>query len=320
MNEPKKKKPPTGKTEKRVNAMVRAFAKKFGKAPTAEQTAHLARVAGVQINGTLDVPKRFLKRLADAGIKLFVRRNPGAPPCRWDEKRIQGYTRTVGDYCRKWIPSSEKLTQRYVRAEARAKAKPMTSATPKKSKAELQAIAARDLAARQTRRNPSGDFEKLAELHEQFLGRPPEGLVKIQRAAWTPENVYSLGPLPFVELSDGRRLELSDALLTADTNDRLHIANARVKVDSGGVTLSELPAHYSREIVERGVPGAAQFIGYVKRVGYLARKDQFDPEKKFLWVHRMGEEGGRLPALITHGGFLDFVGGDYTIEERGIVN
>ena len=59
-------------------------------------------------------------------------------------------------------------------------------------------------------------------------------------------------------------------------------------------------------------------IGEVVSIAYETTKNG----EKAVWEHEFGEEGGKRPTLVADSDNhrLHFVGGDYTVEARGIVD
>jgi hypothetical protein len=62
-------------------------------------------------------------------------------------------------------------------------------------------------------------------------------------------------------------------------------------------------------------------IGTMIEITYLTEKS-FDNFESVDYFHKLGEESGIRPSLVydTHNAHCLIVGGDYTIEDRGIVN
>lgn len=65
-------------------------------------------------------------------------------------------------------------------------------------------------------------------------------------------------------------------------------------------------------------PKAATKLGTLTSVAYETTKDG----EKAIWEHEFGEEGGERPDLVVDisNQQLHIVGGDYTVEPRGIVD
>jgi len=66
-------------------------------------------------------------------------------------------------------------------------------------------------------------------------------------------------------------------------------------------------------------PRALAELGRLVAVTYETRKGA---ERGAQWEHEFGEEGGRRPTLAVdpESNRLHILGGDYTVEDRGIVN
>ncbi len=65
--------------------------------------------------------------------------------------------------------------------------------------------------------------------------------------------------------------------------------------------------------------GTGVKLGKLHSVTYLAKKGNEPPT---LWEHEFGEEGGKQPDLVmdVDSKRLHIVGGDYTVEDVGIVD
>ena len=62
-------------------------------------------------------------------------------------------------------------------------------------------------------------------------------------------------------------------------------------------------------------------LGRLVSVTYEARKGNEDNGRPIFWVHEFGEKGGRRPDLVADDDQnLHIVGGDYRIEEAGIID
>ena len=62
-------------------------------------------------------------------------------------------------------------------------------------------------------------------------------------------------------------------------------------------------------------------LGQLVSVTYKARKGDEDGGRPIYWVHEFGEQGGKRPDLVAdQDEKLHIVGGDYRIEEAGIID
>lgn len=153
------------------------------------------------------------------------------------------------------------------------------------------------------RRNP--DLEQQAiENRIEFAGHY-SGPVGVFAAAGTPDGLSRLGQLAELELSTGAKLFFQDKtkyFLAQDTKHCLHIVSAKP-----GAQVDNEPGDY----------------GEIKTVEYLERKTHLgdDNNEVIQWVHQLGEISGKRPLLrVDKNGQLRIVGGDYSINWRGIIN
>lgn len=76
--------------------------------------------------------------------------------------------------------------------------------------------------------------------------------------------------------------------------------------------LVELPDYYPDDLV---------LLGEASEIGYIAAKDHIGNGKTFNYVHEFGEESGKRPMLAADAeGNLHIIGGNYVLEDRGIVD
>ena len=119
----------------------------------------------------------------------------------------------------------------------------------------------------------------------------------------TPKDLAKLGKLSLIKLRNGRTLNARKGVtfwLCADANGKMHIASTK-------------PAAARNPLMKDN-------YGEVMEVEYLERKPHLGYKKKTLFFHKLGEENGKRPMLISDGQYLKFKGGDYRITSRGIVN
>jgi hypothetical protein len=80
-----------------------------------------------------------------------------------------------------------------------------------------------------------------------------------------------------------------------------------------------LPASRMRRVRTPARPRALSELGKLESVTYATHKRGDGPSS---YEHHFGEEGGRQPSLAVDPdtGDLHIVGGDYAVEDRGIVD
>jgi len=149
------------------------------------------------------------------------------------------------------------------------------------------------------KRNPSAGAA--GDLRKTFAGRHtrddrlifPDG---------TPQGLAKLGQLVSIDTDAGRIKPVKGtAWLCADTRGKLHIGTPT----KGHVVFG----------------GPAQNYGYVREIEYSESKPHLGYAKKTLFFHKLGEETGVKPRLVTDGkGGAKFVGGAYQIKREGIIN
>ena len=62
-------------------------------------------------------------------------------------------------------------------------------------------------------------------------------------------------------------------------------------------------------------------LGKLIKVTYQTRKGNEDGGKPIFWEHEFGEESGKRPDLVMDADKkLHIVGGNYTVEEAGIID
>lgn len=160
--------------------------------------------------------------------------------------------------------------------------------------------AARVRSGRPARRGKYARNPGEADLYKEFQGRPTERELNLIVPEGSPAGGYALGELTTIE-TDTETIEFKrgEAWLCADNKNNLYI----------GVTKG-LGGEFS----------ANEFLGIIKKISYITVKAHLD-NKEIEYVHKLGEEGGEKPALITNGfAQLCIVGGDYFITAEGIRN
>lgn len=150
-----------------------------------------------------------------------------------------------------------------------------------------------------TRSNPT-----VKSIREKFTGTQSRKSTMMNAPKGTPSMLAKLGRLisiktARVHIKPSRKNPANAVWLCADENGRLHLCT------SGN----------------RLVDGGAQSFGEVHEIEYEACKPHLGQLKPTIFVHKMGEEGGNRPELISDGdGGLKFKGGSYHIASEGIID
>ena len=164
-----------------------------------------------------------------------------------------------------------------------------------------------------TKRNPA---VAAADAYERFHGRPAGEEVEVVTEVHEHDYVWSLGTLEkLVVISDEdgeTEIELSGfkgAMLTANED------GSQLYIDGGDQSV---------DLDDFGLGGTTKervVLGELSVVEYFTRKDHLgDQGGTAVYVHQMGEEGGRLPILLyrVRDELLEVAGGDYTMPAEGI--
>jgi len=146
------------------------------------------------------------------------------------------------------------------------------------------------------KRNPSA-----SEIRKTFAGRH-ERDSKLFFPNGTPTGLAKLGRLVSISTDAGRIAPVNGtAWLCSDTKGKLHIGTPT----KGHVVFG----------------GPATNYGHVREIEYEESKPHLGYAKKTLFFHKLGEETGVKPRLVTDGrGGAKFIGGAYKIKREGIIN
>jgi hypothetical protein len=161
-----------------------------------------------------------------------------------------------------------------------------------KRKATPKKIAVRS----KRRRNPSPQA-----IRKNFAGRY-SGDERLIFPDGTPQGLAKLGKLVSIKTESGTvKAVKGTAWLCSDTRGKLHIGTpTKGHVVFGG------PAHD---------------YGKIREIEYQERKPHLGYHKQTLFFHKLGEETGQKPRLVTDGkGGARIVGGAYKIRREGIIN
>lgn len=167
-------------------------------------------------------------------------------------------------------------------------ATPLTSLVKKAVKAIKKAV--------KKKRNPSA-----SQIRKNFAGRHDHD-DRLIFPNGTPTGLAKLGRLVSISTDAGRVAPVNGtAWLCSDTKGKLHIGTPT----KGHVVFG----------------GPATNYGHVREIEYEESKPHLGYAKKTLFFHKLGEETGVKPRLVTDGkGGAKFIGGAYKIKREGIIN
>jgi hypothetical protein len=140
---------------------------------------------------------------------------------------------------------------------------------------------------------------------KMFQGRAATTAKMLQVSRFAPARMDQLGDL--IEL----KLIGAPAIKMNPRRYKLCAAGGKLWI-AGGKFAKANPAEK---------PNVINPVGQVDHVVYGTRKPHHGDVKYTHYIHRLGEDNGRLPMLcVDREGFPIIRGGDYKIESRGIVN
>jgi hypothetical protein len=150
--------------------------------------------------------------------------------------------------------------------------------------------------ASKAQRNPSP-----ASIRKNFAGQY-SGNESLSFPDGTPQGLAKLGRLVSIKTESGTIKPVKGAAwLCSDTRGKLHIGTP-----TKGHVLFSGPAHD---------------YGKVREIEYQESKPHLGYKNQTLFFHKLGEETGVKPRLVTDGrGGAKFVGGAYKIKREGIIN
>lgn len=143
---------------------------------------------------------------------------------------------------------------------------------------------------------------KVRAIREKFSGRPSTKTATMIAPNGTPANLAKLGKLVLIKaqkalIKPTSKNPGSIVWLCADAKGKLHLCTTGADLYNG----------------------PAQDFGEVSQIEYQAIKPHLGHPSPTIFFHKMGEEGGKRPHLVSDGqGGLKFKGGDYTIGAEGI--
>lgn len=162
--------------------------------------------------------------------------------------------------------------------------------------------------------------ESVKNLFREFHGREPSGnAMQLYVPNGAPAHTSVIGalveiglesdkPIRFAKTDDAALKNPGAYLLQAERGDRRRLYAGLVKPFERMKNGAKIPRDYD--------------YGLARHVVYWAQKPHLENDNKWrAYIHELGEEGGRQPKVkLYKNGRVGFLGGDYTIEARGIVN
>lgn len=182
--------------------------------------------------------------------------------------------------------------------------------------AATSAVALGDRFKKPKKRNGGEPGESAArKLYKEFQGRKSTGAKEMRVSNHAPRHLSQLGDLVEIKLTNGQIFSLAKQnpsgsisypfKLTASARNRqLWIAGGKFAAADRTIN-----------------PDEAEPIGTVKHLVYQTYKPHLGDEPETHYIHALGEEGGTKPTLaVDREGYPVILGGDYSIEWRGIVD
>ncbi len=162
--------------------------------------------------------------------------------------------------------------------------------------------------------------ESVKNLFREFQGREPSGnAMQLYVPNGAPAHTSVIGALVEIGLESGKPIRFAKSddaalknpgayLLQAERGDRRRLYAGLVKPFERMKNGAKIPRDYD--------------YGLARHVVYWAQKPHLENDNKWrAYIHELGEDGGRQPKVnLYKNGRVGFLGGDYTIEARGIVN
>ncbi len=147
------------------------------------------------------------------------------------------------------------------------------------------------------RRNPA--TSKTRQIRETFTGQASNRTANKYAPDGTPAELAKLGDLVSIKTEKGKIVPAGSGAvwLCSDSKGRFHICTDGSRL----------------------IDGPARSFGQILEIEYEATKPHLGFKKPTVFYHKLAEEGGRHPELITDGkGGLKIKGGTYYITAEGI--
>jgi hypothetical protein len=176
-----------------------------------------------------------------------------------------------------------------------------------------------ETAGGRTRKNPAdlAEFESAVEGSEEFHGTAAHELIDVKTRIFEHDSLTDLGELISMHIKS-----INGGIVTLK--------------NFGGARLASSPKGYPQQLYIEGGdqevdlaefdierPHEKEVLGDLKTIKYYTVKHHLGKEGgEANYVHKLGENGGRLPEVIYDvlNKQLSIVGGDYTILPEGIDN
>lgn len=149
------------------------------------------------------------------------------------------------------------------------------------------------------RKNPG-----VNEIAKEFQGKASGAVVEQYAASSAPKNLARAGRLVFLKLAKGHTMRIPGAMVAIGPNKRLWITGDHAPL-----------------FTTKAKRGEGLDLGEVAAICYETAKKHIGDGKRFEYVHKFGEDGGRRPRLVVDSEGMPILrGGDYQVKAEGIVN
>jgi len=176
------------------------------------------------------------------------------------------------------------------------------------------------------RGNPRNPLDTAQDAYGHFHGEKAHGQVLVEEKSHFHTHVWELGRLVLLRVvlpSDRRQQGLKN---TVDIEfDYEGKSPTRLTANEKGTQLFIDGGNQSVEVAVFGIDTVheRELLGYLRDIWYYTDKKHLGKEGGLaIYKHKLGEEGGELPALVyrTLDKRLEIVGGSYTIPDEGVRN
>lgn len=191
-----------------------------------------------------------------------------------------------------------------------------------------RAIAGKKRAAKRPKRNPRNPLDTAQSAYAGFHGEQPKGATVIQEKSHYHTHVWEVGKLVLLRVllpSDRRQPGLSnivDVEFNYESKTPAHLT-ANEKRNQLFIDGGDQAVDIKTFGIDPAIRHEKELLGYLKQVWYYTDKKHLGKEGgRAIYKHKLGEEGGELPALVyrTIDKRLEIVGGSYTIPDEGVRN
>lgn len=146
-------------------------------------------------------------------------------------------------------------------------------------------------------------------LFKEFAGRPARKVSRTYapKGSGAKGTLGAMGKLVKIKVRGRTALDFTPtkAILARDAKNQMYVLGRGYKLNLKG---------------KRHNPTGFEDLGQIDAIEYEATKSHLDGVPT-IYVHKMGEEGGARPhLLVNEEGLAIISGGEYSIDERGIIN